>query len=578
MKRILLLSLIFSALSFFSAKAQNNVGIGTTSPAASALLDLTATDKGLLIPRVTLVAAANGTTPVAAPATGLLVFNTGGAMTSGFYYWDGSQWVQVGAASAPTCVTLDGAYDCGGSGAGRSVTVDAGRIEFTIPSGATNNEGLYIVSNKGTSGVPTACSWLVQNQWGVGLQVDNNLGANEYSAVQGATYTSQSSTTYFPAGIAGYASGTGKAVGVWAQYDGSNTGGAGLYAKSSGNNFGARMVGDVYPGAYIQTNSASSQAFQAASASASFTNPCGLLVGSVQFDISSNATCQSVIFNNLAGEPTLAPEVADYGMVGTAGMYWYQGYAEAWNALSRPELKRNITQIDENISALIMNDIKNINPVFYKFNDEKDQLHQGSENKTRYNMHLGLLITNAPDYIQDNTFNAIDIYALSTLSLMGTKINTEQIEQVTNNVNTLSKNASISDFGFQSSGESKEIRVDYSTDFCNQLPAGYIPVVNITPASPDAEYYIKSQDSKGFVVVSNKTRFDFNWIAMAKIKINEIEQPDASNVNDIDAEFMSQIRVSQDKKAQMKSWGLKPQQQPMQLLGPTDTKETNTRN
>ncbi len=578
MKRILLLSLIFSALSFFSAKAQNNVGIGTTSPAASALLDLTATDKGLLIPRVTLVAAANGTTPVAAPATGLLVFNTGGAMTSGFYYWDGSQWVQVGAASAPTCVTLDGAYDCGGSGAGRSVTVDAGRIEFTIPSGATNNEGLYIVSNKGTSGVPTACSWLVQNQWGVGLQVDNNLGANEYSAVQGTTYTSQSSTTYFPAGIAGYASGTGKAVGVWAQYDGSNTGGAGLYAKSSGNNFGARMVGDVYPGAYIQTNSASSQAFQAASASASFTNPCGLLVGSVQFDISSNATCQSVIFNNLAGEPTLAPEVADYGMVGTAGMYWYQGYAEAWNALSRPELKRNITQIDENISALIMNDIKNINPVFYKFNDEKDQLHQGSENKTRYNMHLGLLITNAPDYIQDNTFNAIDIYALSTLSLMGTKINTEQIEQVTNNVNTLSKNASISDFGFQSSGESKEIRVDYSTDFCNQLPAGYIPVVNITPASPDAEYYIKSQDSKGFVVVSNKTRFDFNWIAMAKIKINEIEQPDASNVNDIDAEFMSQIRVSQDKKAQMKSWGLKPQQQPMQLLGPTDTKETNTRN
>lgn len=578
MKRIFILCLIFSALSFFSAKAQNNVGIGTTSPAASALLDLTATDKGLLIPRVALLAATNGTTPVASPATGLLVFNTGGAMPAGFYYWDGTQWVQVGAASASTCVTLDEAYDCGGSGLGRNITVDAGRVEYNIPSGATNNEGLYIVSNKGTSATPTACTWLVQNQWGVGLQVDNNLSANEYSAIQGTTFTGQTSTSFFPAGIAGYASGSGKGVGVWAEYDGTNSGGAGLYAKSSGNNFAARMVGNAYPGAFIQTNSASAQAFQAASSGASYTNPCALMVGSVQFDISSNTTCQSVIFNNLAGEPTLAPEVADYGMLGTAGMYWFQGYAEAWNALSRPELKRNITQIDENISALILNDIKSINPVFYKFNNEKDQFIEGSENKTRYNMHLGLLITNAPDYIQDNTFNAIDIYALSTLSLMGTKINTEQIEQVTNNVNTLSKNASISDFGFQSSGESKEIRINYSADFYNQLPAGYIPVVNITPASPDAEYYIKSQDSKGFVVVSNKTRFDFNWIAMAKIEIKEIEQPNASNVNNIDAEFMSQIRVAHDKKEQMKAWGLKPQQQPMQLLGPSDAKETNTRN
>lgn len=577
MKRILLLTLIFSALSLFTAKAQNNVGIGTNSPVASAILDLTATDKGLLIPRVALVAATNGTTPVAAPATGLLVYNTGGAMTAGFYYWDGSQWVQVGAASAPTCVTLDGAYDCGGNGVGRNITVDAGRVEFTLPAGATNNEALYIVSNKGTSGAPTACSWLVQSQWGVGLQVDNNLGVNEFSAIQGSTYTSQTSTTTFPAGLAGYASGTGKGVGVWAEYDGSNTGGAGLYAKSSGNNFGARLVGNAYPGAYIQTNSASSQAFQAASSGASYTNPCGLLVGSVQFDISNNATCQSVILNNLAGEPTFAPEVADYGMIGTAGTYWYQGYAEVWNAVSRPELKRNITQIDENVRALILNDIKSINPVLYKFKDENDQYNQGSENKTRYNFHLGLLIPNTPDYIQDNTFNAIDIYALSTLSLMGTKINTEQIEAVTEKTNILSKNATISDFGFNSTNSEKEIRIDYSSDFFSQLSAEQIPVVSITSASPDIEYYIKSQDSKGFVVASNKSNFSFNWVAMAKIEIKEINLHNDENAVNIDPVVMSQLKVDQNKKEQMKAWGLKPQQQPMQLLGPTDAKETSKR-
>jgi len=577
MKRLFLLSLIVSALSLYTAKAQNNVGIGTTTPAASALLDLTATDKGLLIPRVTLVAATNGTTPVAAPATGLLVYNTGGAMTAGFYYWDGTQWVQVGAGGATGCTTLDEAYDCGGNGSGRSVTVDAGRVEFTIPSGATNAEGLYIVSNKGTSSAATACSWLVQNQWGVGLQVDNNLGANEYSAIQGTTNTSQTSTTLFPAGVAGYASGTGKGVGVWAEYDGTNSGGAGLYAKSSGNNFGARMLGNAYPGAYISTNSASAQAFQAASASASYTNPCALMVGSTQFDISSNANCQSVIFNNLAGEPTIAPEVSDYGMLGTSGMYWYYGYAQTFTSVSRPELKRDITPVDNNLSDLILSDIKNTNLYFYKFKNEKDEYNEGSESKTRYNMHLGMLVTNAPDYLQDNTFNGIDIYALGSFALMGVKINTEQIENVTKNVNTLSKNATISDFGFSSTGSLKEIRVEYAPEFSNQMAQNQIPVVNITPSSPGVNYYIKSQDNKGFVVACNATDFSFNWVAMAKIEVQEIQTPDLNNENNINPEFLSQLRVSQDKKDRMKAWGLKPQQKPMELLGPADSQETNKR-
>ena len=42
--------------------AQQNVGFGTSTPHPSALLDMTSTNKGLLIPRVTLVALNNGTT------------------------------------------------------------------------------------------------------------------------------------------------------------------------------------------------------------------------------------------------------------------------------------------------------------------------------------------------------------------------------------------------------------------------------------------------------------------------------------------------------------------------------------
>lgn len=72
-------------------------GIGTTTPNASAKLDVYATNKGFLPPRIALL----GTTDVAtitSPATGLVVYNTNTAGSSpnavvpGYYYWDGTKW------------------------------------------------------------------------------------------------------------------------------------------------------------------------------------------------------------------------------------------------------------------------------------------------------------------------------------------------------------------------------------------------------------------------------------------------------------------------------------------------------
>lgn len=74
-----------------------NVGIGTTTPDASARLDVSSTTQGFLPPRVTLTAK-NAAAPIASPATGLLVYNTATAGTSpnnvtpGYYYWDGTAW------------------------------------------------------------------------------------------------------------------------------------------------------------------------------------------------------------------------------------------------------------------------------------------------------------------------------------------------------------------------------------------------------------------------------------------------------------------------------------------------------
>lgn len=60
------------------------VGINTTTPHASSMLDITATDKGLLIPRIA-IPNLNAAAPVTTPATSLVVYNTNAATGIGFY-------------------------------------------------------------------------------------------------------------------------------------------------------------------------------------------------------------------------------------------------------------------------------------------------------------------------------------------------------------------------------------------------------------------------------------------------------------------------------------------------------------
>ena len=98
MKKIVFIILISCA--FVKANAQT--GIGTTTPDASAKLDVTSTNKGFLPPRVALTAS-NAASPITTPANGLMVFNTVTAGVSpyqvvpGYYYWDatGLKWVSL---------------------------------------------------------------------------------------------------------------------------------------------------------------------------------------------------------------------------------------------------------------------------------------------------------------------------------------------------------------------------------------------------------------------------------------------------------------------------------------------------
>jgi hypothetical protein len=93
MKHLFFLLLILAP--FLKATAQT--GIGTTTPDASAKLEVSATNKGFLPPRISLTGTLDVAT-IASPATGLVIFNTVTAGTSpnnvlpGYYYWDGAKW------------------------------------------------------------------------------------------------------------------------------------------------------------------------------------------------------------------------------------------------------------------------------------------------------------------------------------------------------------------------------------------------------------------------------------------------------------------------------------------------------
>lgn len=84
---------IILLLLFVTNLFQAQVGIGTTSPNTSSILDITSTNSGLLIPRVALTSTSDVAT-IPSPATSLLVYNSGFS-PNGFYYWNGSVWVQL---------------------------------------------------------------------------------------------------------------------------------------------------------------------------------------------------------------------------------------------------------------------------------------------------------------------------------------------------------------------------------------------------------------------------------------------------------------------------------------------------
>jgi hypothetical protein len=125
---------IIAILCLLVSGTMAQIGVHTDTPDPSSAMDIVASDRGLLIPRVTLTSALSDPSPVSSPATGLLVFNEGANQPVGFYYWNGAQWTAVAGS--------------GGSGGDYwALTGNSGTAPGTNFIGTTDNVDLIISSN-----------------------------------------------------------------------------------------------------------------------------------------------------------------------------------------------------------------------------------------------------------------------------------------------------------------------------------------------------------------------------------------------------------------------------------------------
>ena len=192
---------------FTVAGTKSQVGIGIATPNASAILDLTSTNKGLLIPRVALTAT-NSISPFGSTVTSLLVYNTASAssgstaVTPGYYYRNGA-WVRLnenGWISATSATTTNYTASTRFLGTASNNHIDL--VTNGIVRGRLSSFGQFYIGATSTTRSTDLMGSVGNSSFPWAINGYSNFnGSGVYGAITGGT-------TQFP-GIMGEYSGTG---------------------------------------------------------------------------------------------------------------------------------------------------------------------------------------------------------------------------------------------------------------------------------------------------------------------------------------------------------------------------------
>jgi hypothetical protein len=228
MKQFSLFMLLLGNLTFSSA--QNNIGIGTQTPHASALLDVSSTSKGLLAPRMTTTQR----NAIVSPAKGLLVYDTD---LNGLYHYNGSAWAAVG-----------------GGGGSFSLPFEA-NVNLNVPTFQIQNAGSGDVLFLGAGAGSAINAFNTGNAAAISVSAINGFGvyAQSFNSIPVFALSNNSANTL----PAMRANNTGGGVGLHATAS-NNNGIHGVSNSSMGNKSGVRgdATGTGGVGVYGETTSA----------------------------------------------------------------------------------------------------------------------------------------------------------------------------------------------------------------------------------------------------------------------------------------------------------------------------------
>ena len=200
------------------------VGINIDGSTAdnSAMLEVKSSNKGMLIPRVNLLATNNISPMTSTPLTSLLVYNQVSASSGttavypGFYYWNGSVWVPFVSASSAAYTYTGGAWQTSGGGGTspferdavngevqpNTTIVNLGSDHFVFGSqqlddaaGPTDDSRMYFRKGRGAfrAGLVTGTQWDNGNTGDLSVAFGNNtIAAGNASFVWGLGNTAMS--------------------------------------------------------------------------------------------------------------------------------------------------------------------------------------------------------------------------------------------------------------------------------------------------------------------------------------------------------------------------------------------------
>lgn len=160
---LLMFSLIIVSNSFSQA-----VGIGTTTPNNSAMLDVVSPNKGFLAPRMNSLTR----TGISSPAPGLMVFDT---TTGSYWYYSGSSWVNLAATTAPSPWIIIGndIYNSNSGSIGMGTSTPAAKLHVT---GSIIMDRTNAILQLQTAGVDKGFVQLAGNDLRLGTNSNNGSG------------------------------------------------------------------------------------------------------------------------------------------------------------------------------------------------------------------------------------------------------------------------------------------------------------------------------------------------------------------------------------------------------------------